>query len=314
MHATTGLKGESDWPNVAGLVGSGRRYFVAARLCHFATTTDFPVCGSSAEECEQAWGRSRDRYTVSGQVYPVLSMHGRGPVLTSACTRAQWVGYTPSESARASFDETKEADIFSEGARHESAGSNNPQHRGASEAAGQDIVVRVSHVAKRSSTHADRRRNFALTRPAACRVSLQEPRTRSALIHRALARDCTHDMRGADANVAYADHGGEWCELMAHQERRPLPPPSPSRRWCDDRYCDCCGEQNPRGRLFQCKICKDCESRGHCLGCRLPWRVGVDRRPQPKSLTQAVARARQTICAFSACAKLAVRRNHSWTG
>jgi hypothetical protein len=221
MHATTGLKGESDWPNVAGLVGSGRRYFVAARLCHFATTTDFPVCGSSAEECEQAWGRSRDRYTVSGQVYPVLSMHGRGPVLTSACTRAQWVGYTPSESARASFDETKEADIFSEGARHESAGSNNPQHRGASEAAGQDIVVRVSHVAKRSSTHADRRRNFALTRPAACRVSLQEPRTRSALIHRALARDCTHDMRGADANVAYADHGGEWCELMAHQERRP---------------------------------------------------------------------------------------------
>eukprot|EP01047_Picozoa_sp_COSAG01_P005946 COSAG01_NODE_210_length_21939_cov_32.062096_1_plen_159_part_00 len=121
--------------------------------------TDFPVCGSSAEECEQAWGRSRDRYTVSGQVYPVLSMHGRGSVLTSACSRAQWVGYTPSESARASFDETKEGDSFSEGARHESAGSNQPHHRGASEAAGQDIVVRVSHIAKRSSTPADRWRN-----------------------------------------------------------------------------------------------------------------------------------------------------------
>lgn len=67
-----------------------------------------------------------------------------------------------------------------------------------------------------------------------------EPQTRSELIQRALARDCTHDMRGADKNVAYADYGGEW-------------------------YCDSCGEQNPTGRLFQCKICKDYDLCVQCM-------------------------------------------------
>lgn len=228
------LKGENDWEKVASIVSTG-------------------AVPRTAADCADAWERNMDQYTTQGQ----------------------WIGYTSSDrplpGADAAALEGAVASVKRELEQNpddadlqellhnmqrmlfESVHIDKAVQQARSE--GQALAVSPSRAeATHDWVEAERiRASFdnggtvdgaTMNESAANTLAQQKhedpPLTRSELIHAALARDCTHKMGPAEKSVVFASTGGEW-------------------------YCDGCGEQNPAGRLFQCRVCNEYDLCTQCM-------------------------------------------------
>eukprot|EP01043_Picozoa_sp_COSAG02_P005543 COSAG02_NODE_151_length_33583_cov_25.995042_5_plen_966_part_00 len=235
------LKGENDWEKVASIVSTG-------------------AVPRTASECADAWERNMDQYTTQGQ----------------------WIGYTSSDRPPPGADAAALEGMIASVRRQL---EKNPDNTDLQELLQnmQRMLFESIHIDKEAEQARSDGQPMALApSPAqathdwveaerikasyengggnvdypgvesdgensderALALAQQRyddpPQTRSELIHAALSRDCTHKMGPAEKSVVFESTGGEW-------------------------YCDGCGEQNPAGRLFQCRVCNEYDLCTQCM-------------------------------------------------
>lgn len=222
------LKGEDDWEKVAAIVSTG-------------------AVPRSAAECADAWERNMDQYTTQGEWIGYTSsdrpMPGADAVALEGMVKTveQQLMLNPEnadllELLRSMQKMLYETTHVDKSAQQEST-------------AGQRLAV-VDTPEQRTHDWADAERvkaRYDAGKAPVLEAALQDhpgateaPQTRSELIHAALARDCAHKMGPSEKNVVFETTGGEW-------------------------YCDGCGEQNPAGRLFQCRLCNEYDLCTQCM-------------------------------------------------
>ena len=227
------LKGENDWEKVANIVSTG-------------------AVPRTAADCADAWERNMDQYTTQGQWIGYTSSDRPLPGADAAALEGMVASVKRQLEQNPDNVDLQELLHNMQRMLFESVHIDKAVQQARSE--GQAMAVSPSRAqATHDWVEAERiRASFdnggtvdrATMNKSASTLAQQKhedpPQTRSELIHAALARDCTHKMGPAEKSVVFASTGGEW-------------------------YCDGCGEQNPAGRLFQCRVCNEYDLCTQCM-------------------------------------------------
>eukprot|EP01043_Picozoa_sp_COSAG02_P018919 COSAG02_NODE_896_length_16125_cov_5.083489_8_plen_963_part_00 len=237
------LKGENDWEKVASIVSTG-------------------AVPRTAAECADAWERNMDQYTTQGQWIGYTSSDRPPPGADAAALEGMIASVQ--RQLEKNPDNTDLQDLLQHMQRmlFESIHVDKEAEQARSD--GQAMAVAPSPAqATHDWVEAERIKasyeggggtvdypgadgdgenddESAGTLALAHQRYDDPPQTRSELIHAALSRDCTHKMAPSEKSVVFESTGGEW-------------------------YCDGCGEQNPAGRLFQCRVCNEYDLCTQCM-------------------------------------------------